>query len=88
MLIADKETENSTAPVSQVNRYYSLDACKEARIALQEIVDSPAFNTYPDNTVDGKLGFVDKHLKYLSTHKLVSLTGYISNLKLMTRIKK
>lgn len=40
-------------------------------------------STYPDN----KIPFVDKHMKYLSEHQAVDLQHYLSNLRLMTRIK-
>lgn len=38
---------------------------------------------YPDNQIP----FVDKHKKYLLTHPTVSPQSYVSNLRLMTRIR-
>lgn len=38
---------------------------------------------YPDNLIS----FVDKHMLYLKTHTTVNTQHYISNLKLMTRLK-
>lgn len=35
---------------------------------------------HPDN----KIGFVDKHMEYLSTHPNVNPSYYLSNLRLMT----
>lgn len=39
---------------------------------------------YPDNTIS----FVDKHMTYLHTHPNTDVQGYISNLRLMNRIKR
>jgi len=38
---------------------------------------------YPDNLIP----FVDKHMNYLSTHPSTDPRHYISNLRLMTRVK-
>lgn len=38
---------------------------------------------YPDNLIP----FVDKHMKYLSTHPSVDPDHYIANLRLMTRLR-
>jgi hypothetical protein len=48
----------------------------------------------PDHDTDsiarqgGDLNFEERHMLYLSTHPQTNLTGYFSNLRLMTRIKK
>lgn len=38
---------------------------------------------YPNHSIP----FVDKHMKYLSEHQSVNVDYYLSNLRLMTRIK-
>lgn len=38
---------------------------------------------YPDNLIP----FVDKHMNYLSSHPTTDPRHYISNLRLMTRVK-
>jgi len=38
---------------------------------------------YPNNLIP----FVDKHIKYLIEHQSVNLDHYLSNLRLMTRLK-
>jgi hypothetical protein len=39
--------------------------------------------TYPDNLIP----FVDKHMNYLKQHQNVNPRHYLSNLRLMTKIK-
>ena len=67
-------------------RFYTSEQCSEAREALQRLVDNPAYNTDSTYFSGNELAFVDRHLYYLSTHASVNLEGYISNLRLMTRI--
>lgn len=40
-------------------------------------------NTYPDHLIP----FVDKHMQYLSEHQNIEPEQYLSNLRLMTKIK-
>jgi hypothetical protein len=53
-----------------------------------------AFNTvasYSANSIlhpDHEISFVDKHMKYITEHPSVNVTEYLSNLRLMTRIRK
>ena len=65
----------------------------QTREILRQMDADPIYNTqssysangitYPDNIIP----FVDKHMKYLYEHPSVNLDHYISNLRLMTRIK-
>lgn len=61
---------------------------------LKKMVLDNHYNTddsYSANIVtnpDHKISFVDKHLKYLSEHRSVNPTHYLSNLKLMSKIRK
>ena len=68
-------------------RFYASERCITARMELQQLVDSPKFNTEFSSFDGNDLGFVDRHLYYLSTHPGTRVEGYISNLKLMTRIR-
>lgn len=68
-------------------RFYASEQCLTARIALQQLVDSPEYDTESSRSDAYDLGFVDRHLYYLSTHPATTPDGYISNLKLMTRIR-
>lgn len=57
------------------------------------MVKDPAFNTEPtysskiDLYPDNLMPFVDKHMAYLCAHAALDPWHYISNLKLMTRIR-
>ena len=68
-----------------------LDSEEAIRIktALEKMVDDPAFNTEPTYTTgaDPSWSFVDKHMTYLSEHPKLSPQHYLSNLRLMTRLK-
>lgn len=39
---------------------------------------------YPDNVIT----FVEKHMKFLSEHQEVNISQYMSNLRLMSRIRR
>lgn len=85
---ADQYTYENDRLVVANNKYYDSEQCKEARLALQQMVDDSSYDTQPRRRADGSGGFVERHLDYLRTHKVTNLTGYISNLKLMTSIKR
>lgn len=73
--------------------FYNSEEGQFAQAALLHMAKSDDFNTrgsystdsalYPDNAIP----FVDKHMNYLSAHPNVNIEHYISNLRLMTRIK-
>lgn len=60
---------------------------------LQELVDDSAYNTEPSyiasNEVytDHMIPFVEKHMAYLMSHPKVNPAQYISNLRMMTKIR-
>jgi len=43
--------------------------------------------TYSPSSEDGVLLFIDKHMNYLSSHAGVNATQYVSNLRLITKIR-
>lgn len=65
----------------------------EAKAALRLMASDDAYNTrssyiangtnYPDNLIP----FVDKHMNYLNTHPSIDHRQYLSNLRLMMRIR-
>lgn len=69
-------------------RFYASQQCNEAREALEKLVKNPSYNTDSDYYNGATLDFVNRHLQYLSTHPLVKIDGYVSNLKLMTSTKR
>ncbi len=64
-----------------------------AKELLQEMAEDKAYNTSPGYSANsdlypsGVVPFVDKHMDYLSTHPNTEPQAYISNLRLMTRIR-
>jgi hypothetical protein len=79
--------ENEVLVVAS-NKYYSTEQCQDARVALQKMVDDAGYDTDSNYRAYSNEDFVERHLDYLSTHKVANLAGYISNLKLMTSIKR
>jgi hypothetical protein len=65
-----------------------------ARVTLEALFDNEAHTTesgyhvneelHPNNSI----GFVEKHMEYLSTHAAVNPSYYLSNLRLMTGKRK
>jgi hypothetical protein len=81
------------APVEKVltsaqKRFYASDAAHAARKALQSLVNSAQYRTDSTYFTTGSKEFVDRHMYHLSVHPSTNIQGYISNLKLMTRIKQ
>jgi len=82
-----QSTEATVTMTSAQSRFYASERCLHARTALQQLVDSPQFNTDSSDSDGRALGFIDRHLHYLSVHPSTLVDGYISNLKLMTRVR-
>ncbi len=63
----------------------AIAACKE----LEAMVASPSYRTESSYspTSEERVAFVDKHVRYLSTHQKINPDQYLSNLKLMTKIR-
>lgn len=80
--------ENNQLVTYAQKRFYDSDRCKQARKLLQTLVDSPEYNTNPPSFIMGPTPFVERHLNHISKHPRTSLEGYMSNLKLMTSLKR
>jgi hypothetical protein len=80
--------ENDTLTTPGQKRFYASEQCEEARKALEQMVHSSSYNTDSTYFQGNALDFVERHLHYLSTHPAANLAGYLSNLKLMTNIKR
>jgi hypothetical protein len=78
--------DNTTARTPAQARFYASDGYIVAKDALQAMVDNPLYNTDSAYYRSGSsLGFCERHLEHLSRHPELSLPGYLSNLRLMTR---
>lgn len=57
----------------------------ESMLADPHMVTVDAYSPDVENYPDGRISFVEQHLRYLRTHKNVNPTHYISNLELMIK---
>lgn len=84
--------ETSVKPVRytlQQQAFLESDAARVARVELKLMANDPKYNTretFSSRDTRG-LSFIDKHMKYLSEHPKLNPRHYISNLKLMTKVK-
>ncbi len=70
-------------------KFLESDEVIVIRLALEGMVSDASYNTEAKYTVNpaNSLSFVDKHLTYLCAHPKLNPQHYLSNLRLMTRIK-
>lgn len=66
-------------------KFYASEQCLSAREALKNMVGDQHYGTNSKYYQQSALGFIERHLHYLSLHPTVNVNGYLSNLKLMTR---
>lgn len=58
---------------------------------LIKMVDDTNYNTastFSPSAQDGNLAFIDKHMNYLCAHLNVNTAHYLSNLRLITKVRK
>ena len=73
--------------------FFQSEEGERSRNALQAIADDIKYNTESTYSADAILhpdqliSFVDKHMNYLNAHLAIDPVQYISNLRLMTRLK-
>lgn len=63
-------------------------ATLEALLANANHTTNSGYHVNEELHPDNKIGFVDKHMEYLSTHPNVNPSYYLSNLRLMTSSRK
>jgi hypothetical protein len=70
--------------------FLDSDIAAEARKELKRMDGDPLYNTRSLFTPmqNQALSFVDRHMKYLSEHPKLNPTQYLTNLRLMTRLKR
>lgn len=78
--------------ISKRGSFRDQQEASDTKALLMEMTEDSSYNTsssyspnsaqYPDNVMP----FVDKHMAYLQTHS-VELHHYLSNLRLMARIR-
>jgi hypothetical protein len=68
-------------------RYGSTGVVDATRRELAAMAASPDFNTNPLKAGDGDEKFIEKHLIYLGNHTNINPSHYLSNLRLMTKVR-
>lgn len=80
------------SPVKK-SRIFDEITSAEIESLLAQIEKDATFNTGPSYSANGdkypdhSIPFVDKHMNYLRTHPSIDPQQYISNLRLMTRVR-
>lgn len=71
-------------------RFLDSAEATEIRDILEGMMGDPEFNTKAmySPAAGGEVPFVEKHLEYLSQHTALNVSHYLSNLRLMTRVRK
>lgn len=72
-----------------IEKYLKSDTAKDVRKELQAMFENPNYCTessYSPSSED-PVSFVNKHLRYLSMHQKINHQQYLSNLRLMTKVK-
>lgn len=73
--------------------FYESEEGQEVKDILKKMAQDDGYNTGPsysaniDEYPDNLISFVDKHMQYLNTHPSVNPSHYLSNLRLMKRVR-
>ncbi len=79
------------AKTQKAKDFLNSEAGRNAYEQLVKMVEDDTFNTsstFSPSAEDGRLQFIDKHMTYLCTHLHVNSVQYLSNLNLLTKIRK
>lgn len=70
-------------------KFLKSTEAEEIRSVLRGMMKSREFNTTStySPTSEGPLSFEDKHMQYLSQHTAMNPNHYLSNLRLITKIR-
>ena len=69
--------------------FLKTDAGTHAVSELQRMLNSSVYSTQSsyDASADCPLAFIDRHINYLAKHPYVSPVVYITNLRVMTKLR-
>ena len=72
-----------------LEQFLLTDTGSSAKLELQRMADSPSFHTRPayDIVTGRRSPFVDRHLNYLAAHPYVKPAAYLTNLKVMVKVR-
>ncbi len=73
--------------------YTSEEGITAADVLRSMVLDKmymtePTFSANTEKYSDNRIPFIDKHLEYLKNHPSTNTDHYLSNLKLMTKIRQ
>lgn len=72
-----------------VEKYLKTDVAKLVCKELEAMVENPNYHTessYSPSSEE-RISFVTKHINYLCAHQKIDYRQYLSNLRLMTKIR-
>lgn len=78
------------AKTQRAQEFLESEEGRTAYVELLKMVEDNGYNTtstFSPSAKDGSLLFIDKHMNYLCTHLDVSANQYLSNLRLITKIR-
>jgi hypothetical protein len=79
--------------VKRKSNFFESEEGLEVAEKLRQMAEDMTFNTastYSANSTlhpDNRISFVEKHMTYLNTHPMINPREYLSNLRLMTRLR-
>lgn len=82
--------EKSYAKTQRAQDFLKSEAGIAAYNELKRMIEDDSYNTcssFSPSAEDGKLLFIDKHMSYLCTHLGVNAEQYLSNLRLITKVR-
>lgn len=73
-----------------LEQFLLTDTGSHTKVELQRMVDSPNYHTITsyDVMVGRPSPFVERHLNYLVAHQYVKPAAYLTNLKVMAKVRQ
>ncbi len=79
------------AKTQRAQEFLKSEAGIEAYTELMRMIEDESYSTvssFSPSAEDGTLQFIDKHMNYLCSHLGVNSSQYLSNLRLITKVRK
>ena len=78
------------ATTQRAQDFLKSEAGIQAYTELLRMIGDDSYNTassFSPSAEDGTLSFIDKHMSYLCSHLSVDASQYLSNLRLITKVR-
>lgn len=82
--------EKKYAKTQRAQEFLKSEEGRAVYDELLKMVDDTTYNTvstFSPSAEDGNLLFIDKHMGYLCSHLAVNSSQYLSNLRLITKVR-